>query len=186
MDRGAYSVEVIMTMLAFKCAYPNSFFMSRGNHESETINRMHGFMEEAVRKYDQQMYSMTNKVFNALPIAHVIEGKIFVVHGGLPNKEDFVLEDINALDRFTVPQNGTVLSQLLWSDPKQTAGISPSHRGEGILWGPDVTDRFLERNNLTMIIRSHVWEPSGYKIDHNGKCVTIFSAPNYTYNASTF
>lgn len=32
-----------------------------------------------------------------------------------------------------------------------------------------------------MIIRSHVWEPTGYKIEHDGKCVTIFSAPNYTY-----
>lgn len=180
VDRGAYSIEVILTMLALKAAYPNNFFMARGNHESEHVNRMHGFFEETKRKYDEQMFTMMNKVFNALPIAHTIQEKIFVVHGGLPQKEDFMLSDIAAIDRFRDPPNGTVFSQLLWSDPKQTPGISPSHRGEGILFGPDVTEAFLQRNNLQMIIRSHVWEPSGYKIDHNGKCITIFSAPNYT------
>lgn len=181
VDRGAYSIEVIITMFALKAAYSRFFFMARGNHESEHVNRMHGFFEETKRKYDERMFSMMNKVFNALPIVHVIQNQLFVVHGGLPEKPDFVLEDIASIDRFKDPPNGTMFSQLLWSDPKQTPGISPSHRGEGILWGPDVTDAFLERNNLKMIIRSHVWEPTGYKIDHNGKCVTIFSAPNYTY-----
>lgn len=180
VDRGAHSIEVILTMFALKAAYPNYFFMARGNHESEHINRMHGFMEETKRKYDERMFAMMNKVFNALPLAHVIQDKIFVVHGGLPKKEDFVLADINAIDRFRDPPNGTLFSQLLWSDPKQTCGISPSHRGEGILFGPDVTESFLARNDLQMIIRSHVWEPTGYKIEHDGKCVTIFSAPNYT------
>lgn len=181
VDRGAYSIEVILTMFALKAAYPKYFFMARGNHESEHINRMHGFYEETKRKYDEQMFAMMNKVFNTLPLAHLIQDQIFVVHGGLPAKEDFVLSDIASIDRFRDPPNGTMFSQLLWSDPKQTDGISPSHRGEGILWGPDVTDAFLKRNNLKMIIRSHVWEPAGYKIDHDGKCVTIFSAPNYTY-----
>lgn len=180
VDRGAYSVETIMTMLTMKLTYPNSFFMARGNHESESVNRMHGFMEEAKRKYDMQMFSLTNKVFNALPVAHLIQEKLFVVHGGLPAKEDFMLSDIDSFDRFVVPPNGTMFSQLLWSDPKSTNGYSPSHRGEGILWGPDISEAFLKRNDLTMIIRSHVWEPTGYKIEHNGMCVTIFSAPNYT------
>lgn len=138
-------------------------------------------MEEAKRKYDLQMFSLTNKVFNALPVAHLIQDKLFVVHGGLPAKEDFMLSDINSFDRFVVPENGSMFSQLLWSDPKATNGISPSHRGEGILWGPDISEAFLKRNDLTMIIRSHVWEPTGFKIEHNGMCVTIFSAPNYTY-----
>lgn len=78
VDRGAYSIEVILTMLAFKAAYPNSFFMARGNHESERVNRLHGFYEETKRKYDDQMFSMINKVFNALPVAHLIQDQYFV------------------------------------------------------------------------------------------------------------
>jgi len=34
IDRGSFSVEVIMTLLTWKVCYPNHFFMSRGNHET--------------------------------------------------------------------------------------------------------------------------------------------------------
>ena len=33
VDRGSFSVECIFTLFGFKLLYPNSFFMSRGNHE---------------------------------------------------------------------------------------------------------------------------------------------------------
>lgn len=103
-----------------------------------------------------------------------------MVHGGLPAKSDFMLEDVKGIDRFHVPENGTLLSQLLWSDPQEQMGIHPSHRGEGVLFGPDVTAAFLDRNGLKQIIRSHVWQSEGYAIEQGGKCITIFSAPNYT------
>lgn len=35
IDRGSFAVEVIMTMLAWKVALPQHFFMSRGNHEAK-------------------------------------------------------------------------------------------------------------------------------------------------------
>lgn len=181
VDRGAYSVECLLTFCAFKSACPESFFVSRGNHESEPINRVHGFYDECARKYqNHQFFSMANAMLNALPISYVIGGKLFVVHGGLPAKADFVLEDVKEINRFRVPENGTLMSQLLWSDPQESFGLSPSHRGEGVLFGPDVTTDFLNRNNLSKIIRSHVWQSEGYAIEHGGKCITIFSAPNYT------
>ena len=31
------------------------------------------------------------------------------------------------------------------------------------------------------IIRSHEVKDNGYEVDHNGKCITVFSAPNYWY-----
>ena len=34
IDRGSFSVEVIMTLLSWKVCYPEHFFMSRGNHET--------------------------------------------------------------------------------------------------------------------------------------------------------
>jgi hypothetical protein len=45
--------------------------------------------------------------------------------------------------------------------------------------GPDVTENFLKRNNLDYIIRSHEVKDMGYEVAHNGKCITVFSAPNY-------
>ena len=46
-------------------------------------------------------------------------------------------------------------------------------------FGPDVTERFLEQNKLDFIIRSHEVKPEGYEVTHSGKCITVFSAPNY-------
>jgi hypothetical protein len=43
VDRGAFGVEVMITILAWKICYPSFFFMGRGNHEAESVNAVHGF-----------------------------------------------------------------------------------------------------------------------------------------------
>lgn len=100
------------------------------------------------------------------------------------NANTLTLAELRSIDRVRIPEPGTVMSHLLWSDPQDTPGIAPSHRGEGILFGPDVTATFLKRNGLRCIVRSHVWEQEGYRIQHDGQCITIFSAPNYTGSVS--
>lgn len=47
------------------------------------------------------------------------------------------------------------------------------------LFGPDVTEKFLARNKLSLLIRSHQVKSKGFDMCHYGKCVTVFSAPNY-------
>lgn len=42
MDRGSWSVEVILTLLAFKCAYPAHLHLTRGNHEAKSMNTIYG------------------------------------------------------------------------------------------------------------------------------------------------
>ena len=71
------------------------------------------------------------------------------------------------------------MCELLWSDPQPMLGRSPSKRGVGCQFGPDVTRRFLEFNKLDYIVRSHEVKEEGYEISHDGKCITVFSAPNY-------
>ncbi|CAN7944019.1 unnamed protein product, partial [Ixodes pacificus] len=51
VDRGSFSVECIFTLLGFKLLYPQHFYMSRGNHESQTMNQMYGFEGEVKAKY---------------------------------------------------------------------------------------------------------------------------------------
>ena len=181
VDRGPQSVEVFLTLCAWKALYPAHFFMTRGNHEADTVNRFHGFFEEVGRKFaarQNEMYQVMNQVMNHLPIAYTVANKYFVVHGGIP-RADLTLSEIRAITKGTVPASGSLTSQLLWSDPNIKPGINPSHRGEGVLFGADVTETFLKINHLDAIIRSHVWESQGWKAEHDGKCITIFSAPNY-------
>ncbi|KAJ2987205.1 Palmitoyl-protein thioesterase 1, partial [Globomyces sp. JEL0801] len=84
------------------------------------------------------------------------------------------------------PGSTGLMCELLWSDPQVLPGRSPSKRGVGIQFGPDVTKNFLEKNDLKMIIRSHEVKHEGYEIQHNGNLVTIFSAPNYCDSANNF
>lgn len=76
------------------------------------------------------------------------------------------------------PEDGP-MCELLWSDPQPQNGRSPSRRGVGCHFGPDVTAKFLELNKLDYVIRSHEVKNDGYEVAHNGKCITVFSAPNY-------
>jgi len=73
-----------------------------------------------------------------------------------------------------------IMEDLMWSDPKDSTGISPNRqRGAGALFGPDVTEQFLEANGLSLLIRSHEMKERGYEVAHGGLLATIFSASNY-------
>lgn len=47
------------------------------------------------------------------------------------------------------------MCEALWSDPQPGNGRSPSKRGIGVSFGPDVTRRFLADNSLDLVVRSH-------------------------------
>ncbi|XP_052026165.1 serine/threonine-protein phosphatase with EF-hands 1 [Apodemus sylvaticus] len=69
---------------------------------------------------------------------------------------------------------------ILWSDPRGKKGCYPNtSRGGGCYFGPDVTSKVLNKNQLKMLIRSHECKPDGYEISHDGKVITVFSASNY-------
>lgn len=40
-------LETICLLLAYKIKYPENFFMLRGNHESQAINRIYGMRQDA-------------------------------------------------------------------------------------------------------------------------------------------
>ncbi|XP_058801857.1 serine/threonine-protein phosphatase 5 [Phymastichus coffea] len=179
VDRGSFSVECIFTLFGFKLLYPNHFFMSRGNHESATMNHMYGFEGEVKAKYTAQMADLFTEVYNWLPLAHCINRRVLVMHGGLFSRDDVTLDEIRKIDRNRQPPDEGPMCELLWSDPQPQMGRAASKRGVGVQFGPDVTHQFLQLNKLDYIVRSHEVKQEGYEVAHDGKCITVFSAPNY-------
>jgi hypothetical protein len=51
LHRGAWGVETLLLLLAWKWALPHNVFLLRGNHETNTITRIYGFYAELKAKY---------------------------------------------------------------------------------------------------------------------------------------
>ncbi|KAI8010400.1 Serine/threonine-protein phosphatase 5 [Camellia lanceoleosa] len=159
--------------------YTNAIYLSRGNHESKSMNKIYGFEGEVRSKLSDTFVEAFAEVFCCLPLAHVINEKVFIVHGGLFSVDGVKLSDIRAIDRFCEPPEEGLMCELLWSDPQPQPGRGPSKRGVGLSFGGDVTKRFLQENKLDLVVRSHEVKDEGYEIEHDGKLITVFSAPNY-------
>lgn len=183
VDRGYYSVETISLLLVLKLRYPERVFLIRGNHESRTITTNYGFYTEVLNKYQgsADVWNYITDLFDYLPLGATIDGKIFACHGGLsPSCQQ--LDQIRTIDRFKeIPHDG-IMADLVWSDPDiAILDFKLSPRGAGYLFGNDVIDKFCNDNDLVQMIRAHQLCNEGYTSYWKGKCLTVWSAPNYCY-----
>ena len=179
VDRGKQSLETICLLLAYKIKFPENFFLTRGNHECASINRIYGFYDECKKRYSIKLWKIFTHCFNCLPVAALLDDKILCMHGGLSTELEKV-EQIKLLVRPSdVPEQG-LLCDLLWSDPEENPdGFGPNDRGVSVTFNSVVIDNFLKANDLDLICRAHQVVEDGYEFFGNRKLVTVFSAPNY-------
>lgn len=55
VDRGSWSVEVIVTLMAWKVLEPSCMHLTRGNHEALSLNKIYGFEGEVKAKYNAKL-----------------------------------------------------------------------------------------------------------------------------------
>merc|ERR1712137_986459 len=186
VDRGFYSVETFLLLLALKVRYPDRITLIRGNHESRQITQVYGFYDECLRKYGSiTVWRYCTEVFDYLSLSAVIDNKILCVHGGL-SPSITTLDQIRSIDRKQeVPHDGP-MCDLLWSDPEDTTGWGVSPRGAGFLFGSDVVREFNNANNIDLICRAHQLVMEGYKWHFNETVLTVWSAPIIVTDAVTW
>ena len=179
VDRGRNSLEVITLLFCLKLKYPDHIFLLRGNHESDTINRIYGFYDECSRKYDLRVWKAFCECFNYMPVTALISDRIICMHGGI-SPELKKTEDIEKLARPTAVGDGGLLCDLLWSDPDpSTFEFGANSRGVSYVFGKTPLIKFLNENDLDLLIRAHQVVQDGYEFFAEQRLITVFSAPNY-------
>ena len=142
---------------------------------------MYGFYEECKQRFKngEKIWKRFNQVFDWMPITGLSEDRILCMHGGIsPELEN--IQDINKIKRpVDIPDEG-IMCDILWSDPeKLISGWQDSDRGVSYIFGRDILENFVKKQDIDLVCRAHQVVEDGYEFFANRQLVTIFSAPNY-------
>ncbi|RPA80275.1 Metallo-dependent phosphatase [Ascobolus immersus RN42] len=143
VDRGFYSLESFLLLLALKVRWPDRVTLIRGNHESRQITMVYGFYDECMRKYGSaNVWRYCCEVFDYLSLGALVvgtssnaahSGAVLCVHGGLSPIIDTV-DKIRLIDRKQeVPHEGP-MCDLLWSDPDALLSANRGRKGSRWEW----------------------------------------------------
>lgn len=175
VDRGSQGIEIIITLAALKMVNPYCVYWNRGSHETTSMNHMYGFEREVINKYSESVYDACTEFFNYLPLAHIINEQIFVVHSA-PYLGDVSLAEVQGINRFCQPPQSGPFYEMLFADPVE----GYAHNEGVVTYTENDTIKFLEDNGLDFIIRSHQVQKNGILEMHDGKVICLSSCPNYS------
>jgi protein phosphatase len=180
VDRGPFSLEVMLLLLTLTLKYPDRFFLLRGNHETPIIAGSYGFRADHLTTYPESLFDSFCDVFAWLPLVAIVQDAYFCVHGGICPS----LSSISSIEQLSRPihddSQDLTVRNLLWADPTDSpVKFAESHRGETIDYGARGVRQFLQTNSLAGIIRGHQCVDGVLRC--RGMPVwTVFSASNYT------
>ncbi|XP_067121609.1 uncharacterized protein [Centruroides vittatus] len=202
IDRGEYGVEVIAYLFAQKILAPDKFFLLRGNHEIRSIQKMFSFYSECIKKFGEvlgkEIWESVNECFDVMPIAAVVDGKVFCAHGGIqpPWLGNGLISSINDIPiPLPNPEKESPLAwELMWSDPIRVDCISEKkkeemlendgfienmNRGTAHMFSAEALETFLDKNSLSHVVRAHEVQQAGFQVQLKGKLLTVFSSSHY-------
>lgn len=184
VDRGTDSLGILYTICYLKLKYPQSVILMRGNHEApvefpfSSHDLPSKIAEAFVTNEAQLLYKKILSLFANLSLATIIHDTLLLVHGGLPtsmldkNSPKLIAHAAQSY------RSDRVLEELLWNDPsshiQNGKNWEESRRGIGKHFSHLITRRWLDISGTKVVVRGH--EPChGFKIDHNGMILTLFS-----------
>lgn len=184
VDRGLGSVEVLHTICSLKIRHPHSVVLMRGNHEApiEFPISSHDLPKRMAERFGRRIgaeiyQTKVMKLFQLLYLITIVEGELFLVHGGVPTDLSDVVKKFNDISANEKGLIGEIMEEILWNDPRtlpEGKEWENSRRGLGKHFSLDVTKKWLSISNTKVIVRGH--EPcNGFKLDHDGRVLTLFS-----------
>jgi len=183
-DRGTYSAEVHYIILKLKLLFPHNVILMRGNHEGpeDLLAYPHDLPTQFQARFGEKWadaYSIIRELFEYLYNAVLVEERYLMIHGGLPSQAR-TIEDL-AYAHIKHPKQ-SFLEDILWSDPNEVIKETcASPRGAGKLFGENITEKMLKKFNVKILIRGHEPTENGFKINHRGRVLTLFSRKGTPY-----
>ncbi|KAH6933288.1 hypothetical protein HPB50_014001 [Hyalomma asiaticum] len=185
--------QVIAHLFAQKILAPDKFYLLRGNHEVRSVQKMFTFYTECVNKFGDrvgaEVWEQINACFDVMPIAAVVDTKVFCVHGGIPPPwlGGGYLAAINQIPKpLNDPESQSSLAwELMWSDPISTEAdqqrdfVPNMKRGTAHMFSAEALEEFLTRNELSHVVRAHEVQQAGFQVQQKGKLLTVFSSSHY-------
>jgi len=185
VDRGEEQIRTLALVALLKTSWRDRVVLLRGNHEPppHLVPSPHDFPYRLIELFGpsnaEQLYTSLQKVFESLPLILYMPRRLVAFHGGPPVTR--MLKYSNTEDILNVGKED--YEEVLWSDPSEDIENYEFNfiRGAGLLWGSKVTEEFLKKVDAKIVIRGH--EPcEGYKLNHRGKVLTLFSMKGYYGN----
>lgn len=176
-DKGKYSLQTFTALLILKLYCPDCIHFTRGNHEARKYfkRKLH---KQIMKHYkDKATFKLALEVAHEIPLGIIVDNKTLVIHAGISGP-DLSIADMNRIPKSIDTTENELLDEIVWSDPQDQDGILDDPN-RGRYFGPDISKAFLELNHLDRIIRGHDNVKDGYMVHHQGRVVTVWSAPTY-------
>ena len=197
VDRGIYSLEVVLLLFALKVKYPDFIYLIRGHHEDININEIYGLGEECKErlndniKDNNSIFKNINNVFDCLPFGVLIDNNILLIHGGIGASINNI-SDIEKIKRpLSIIHDVENIQQLniidlLWSeysDDVLDVDINFERdefkKGFVVKYGSKRLNKFLAENGINLLITAHQFIKEGFTTFNGDKLLSLFSASNY-------
>ncbi|EFP03448.1 hypothetical protein CRE_09541 [Caenorhabditis remanei] len=195
VDRGTLSAPIYL--LFSQMAKNQRVHLLRGNHELAHVNIDNGFFQECIDEYGEtggrEIWLAANAFFAELPVACILNEKIFVAHGGISRlmlKGKTVLNDIKKTPK--TPFEWKLFIDILWNDPSElypsiltNSLVFPKNRKrvpDSDLFTPIGLVAVLDALGLECVIRGHQVVQNGYEPFCGTRCITNYGATNNSKN----
>ena len=176
LGRGPHVLYVICLLMALKVQRPNQVFLLRGWQEISGINRG-GFYYECRKFFNVRLWKRFQHVFDCMPLAALVGGRIFCVHSGLSPCLHNLDVIRNIVRPMQVGDSGVEVDLLNSCPDKDICGWQSFALSICDDFGPDVVEKACRVFGWDLIVRSHSVVEQGYEyFGDKQQLLTIVSA----------
>lgn len=174
-DRGEQPVECYEKIL--KLFVEGRAVLLRGNHESTGVYPHDLPYQLRERFGTDDVYEALVRLWNKMPISALVEGEMWLAHGGVPTKKCRIDTEGIKFVEILKPDEYRML-EIMWNDPWEKKECGENfRRGVMYFYGKNASDILLSELGVKVIVRSH--EPQKVlRVEQDGRVVTVGSCAN--------